>query len=649
MHRRRLCPARAWILLAGCGLSLIGLLLAGSSFVAAAPPSAEQQAKIKAAQVAITKAVNLHTAKKFADSAAAVEEAQKTLVELATGADKDLQKAIEPLWARLKTAHSLLELEGVKVVPLEIPPAAFEPPKGTTPATPPVTPPKGTPPAVPAVPAPAGGKISFMKQVFPLMVTKCGGCHYNQSKGGLNFSTFAGLEKGNQAGRVIIPGKGQGSRIYEVIESGDMPRGGGKVAKPELDLIVKWIDEGAVFDGPSKTDKLAIGTAVPEMPAAKLELAKATGKETVSFSKDIAPVLVANCTGCHGAMQASGMLNLDAFDTLLKGGESGPPFKPANSAESLIVRKLKGTAGKRMPLNKPALPGDVIAKFEKWVTEGGKFDGPLSAGEKLERLVAVVKAQAATHEELLKERMTRAERVWKATFPDTTAEKLETKNFFVIGAASDASIKDVADAAEKQAENVVKMLHAPAEGPLVKGRITIFVCKNRVDLEEFLQVNDKKQNAPDARGVWKFDFVEAYAVILPSKDYGLNALLAQEISAVYTAAAGAAPMWFADGVGRTMAQRVDPKDSRVLAFEGQLSNALSQYKGESVVNGGIPRDALGALSYGLVKAQFMTNATNFAALMSALRQGQDFDQAVTKVYRASPLQIATAWGGKKGK
>ena len=49
---------------------------------------------------------------------------------------------------------------------------------------------------------------------------------------------------------------------------------------------------------------------------------------------------------------------------------------PGKPSESLLVRKLKGMAGDRMPLNKPALPDDVIAKFEKWVATGARFDGP---------------------------------------------------------------------------------------------------------------------------------------------------------------------------------------------------------------------------------------------------------------------------------
>ena len=55
---------------------------------------------------------------------------------------------------------------------------------------------------------------------------------------------------------VVMPGDGKGSRIYEVIESGDMPRGGGKVDMAELTTLTKWIDQGAKFDGKDPTQTL---------------------------------------------------------------------------------------------------------------------------------------------------------------------------------------------------------------------------------------------------------------------------------------------------------------------------------------------------------------------------------------------------------
>ena len=77
-------------------------------------------------------------------------------------------------------------------------------------------------------------------------------------------------------------------------------------------MLTKWIDEGAKFDGP---DPNALLTAlVPGVlqkgknasMEPKLEVMAATGKETVRFARDIAPVLVENCLGCHGAGEQSG-------------------------------------------------------------------------------------------------------------------------------------------------------------------------------------------------------------------------------------------------------------------------------------------------------------------------------------------------------
>ena len=66
----------------------------------------------------------------------------------------------------------------------------------------------------------------------------------------------------------------------------------------------------------------------------------------MSFSNDLAPVFVKHCIGCHGlGRRASGRLNLNTFDGLLRGGERGAPVVPGKPADSLLIKKLKGTGG----------------------------------------------------------------------------------------------------------------------------------------------------------------------------------------------------------------------------------------------------------------------------------------------------------------
>ncbi len=109
-----------------------------------------------------------------------------------------------------------------------------------------------------------------------------------------------------------------------------------------------WIKQGAKFDGPNPAAPLTIyakGDA-SATPAGEMAVRKPTGKETVSFAKDIAPILKENCNGCHIAgRQASGNFRMDTFAQFLRGGDSGRVIANEKPAESLIVKKLKGEAG----------------------------------------------------------------------------------------------------------------------------------------------------------------------------------------------------------------------------------------------------------------------------------------------------------------
>ena len=81
-------------------------------------------------------------------------------------------------------------------------------------------------------------------------------------------ATFNDLMKGPPEGTVIFPGSDTGSRLVEVIESGDMPRGGVKVSPAQLASLKKWISEGAKFDGPNPDAPLASYAKTSAPPAA---------------------------------------------------------------------------------------------------------------------------------------------------------------------------------------------------------------------------------------------------------------------------------------------------------------------------------------------------------------------------------------------
>lgn len=116
----------------------------------------------------------------------------------------------------------------------------------------------------------------------------------------------------------------------------------------------------------------------------------AVAAEPVSFRNEIAPILLENCTSCHGPKKAEGGYRLDSFVQLQKAGDSGilPLAKPqgaspasqtnpvdANNHPELLRRLVTTVASERMPAEREALNSQAIELISRWQAEGSKFDG----------------------------------------------------------------------------------------------------------------------------------------------------------------------------------------------------------------------------------------------------------------------------------
>ena len=66
---------------------------------------------------------------------------------------------------------------------------------------------------------------------------------------------------------------------------------------------------------------------------------QASGKESVQFIRDLAPTVVATCSGCHSGRQPAGRLDLTTFNNLLKGGDGGAILLTA-STNALVGHPL---------------------------------------------------------------------------------------------------------------------------------------------------------------------------------------------------------------------------------------------------------------------------------------------------------------------
>lgn len=121
------------------------------------------------------------------------------------------------------------------------------------------------------------------------------------------------------------------------------------------------------------------------LPAAFLLVAGSAGAaETVSFARDLVPVLRTNCAICHLTGQEAGNLKLHpgaAYASLVNVPSTEGTLKrvyPGAPELSYLMHKLDGThldaggVGEQMPFGQPPLEKDVRDLFRAWIEDGAQ-------------------------------------------------------------------------------------------------------------------------------------------------------------------------------------------------------------------------------------------------------------------------------------
>ena len=90
--------------------------------------------------------------------------------------------------------------------------------------------------------------------------------------------------------------------------------------------------------------------------------------QPVDFVRDVQPILVKSCQGCHGEKSQQAGLRLDANAMALKA------IVPGKSADSTLYQRVAGLGDQaRMPMGGKALPADQIAILKRWIDEGAAW------------------------------------------------------------------------------------------------------------------------------------------------------------------------------------------------------------------------------------------------------------------------------------
>jgi hypothetical protein len=258
-------------------------------------------------------------------------------------------------------------------------------------------------------------------------------------------------------------------------------------------------------------------------------------------------------------------------------------------------------------------------------------------------------AGVSTPEQLAVARAARARRIWHLAIPDEKPLEKETKNFLVMGNVGPEKLDEVATVAEKTAATIARIYRAPEDKPLVKGKITLFVCNQRFDYSEFGKMVEEREIPASGRGHFHYDMVNAYGAIVPPNEteYSLAALVGQQVGGIYMASLGRTPQWFGEGAGGVIGLQIDSKDPRLKSWLGAIPQVLSSgVKPDGFLARSLPEEENDVLAMGFVKA-LMGPSSKFNSLLTGLRQGTDFETAFHRAYNATPKQAADIWAARK--
>src|SRR3954468_23020747 len=88
-------------------------------------------------------------------------------------------------------------------------------------------------------------------------------------------------------------------------------------------------------------------------------------EERITFEKQIAPILQARCTKCHGDGKLEGGLDLRRKFLIFKGGDSGAAVVDGKPEESLLVEKI--SKGEMPPKEEGKLDAKQQDLIRRWV------------------------------------------------------------------------------------------------------------------------------------------------------------------------------------------------------------------------------------------------------------------------------------------
>ncbi|MGZ0173578.1 MAG: DUF1549 domain-containing protein, partial [Planctomycetales bacterium] len=126
-----------------------------------------------------------------------------------------------------------------------------------------------------------------------------------------------------------------------------MPNEGDPLSESQIDLLRRWILEGAKDNSP-----------------------QFSAEDVGFFEREIRPVLFDRCFKCHAGDEAESGLRLTSRHGILIGCTQGPAAVPGDPDSSRILKAIRHDGELRMPKSGDALSVQQAAAFAEWIRRG---------------------------------------------------------------------------------------------------------------------------------------------------------------------------------------------------------------------------------------------------------------------------------------
>ena len=501
--------------------------------------------------------------------------------------------------------------------------------------------------------------ISFVKDVAPIIEQNCLRCHGdNNPRANLQLNTFASWKRGGRTGPLLVIGQANRSlmmaRLVAPDPSSRMPRNSEALPQEQIQLIAKWINDGARFDGGSETATLAELRQQMEMETLNITIPKPKGNEKVKFTEDIAPWFANLCLNCHNSRRQSGGLSLETFYDMMKGGDSGEVILPGDMENSRLFRLVGGLELPRMPQGQARITRQNYEDLRQWFREGNTFDGddprtPIRSYVRTEAQMEAQRFAEMTPEQMREHRRTRSADQLKRTIPNDQTASLQGDNFLVLGNVPEARLKEVQDWAQSNLSSLARSFNGP-DAPW-RGGLAVFVMKDRFSYGEFQQVVEGRRAPAEMSGHFRVTPTneDAYVVLLAESGQpdALKAELMKQMTGAYLQRDGSQlPVWLVSGAGMTSAESMLGGRAALRALEQQAKDSVLTVTQPADIfqDGQFSPTQTSAVGYTLVKYLIdQGGEARFSQLIEAIRGGRNVDQALNQVYGANANAIATGY------